>query len=97
MKQRASNCGVLHSGQASTPQHQLEPLAETTHVILSSNSPTLQRLWYEYKFGINVRQVANRFTVAEKNANSQIAQKYWCRDKVSQTIARLVIGGREYG
>ena len=43
-------------------------------------------------FGINGRQAVDQFTVVKKNANSQTKQKYWCRDKVSQTIARLVRG-----
>jgi len=96
VRQRASNCGVLHSGQADTPYHQLEPLAETTPATLSSNPRTLQRLWYKSKFGINDRQPADQFTVAEKNTNNQIKHKYWHRDKVSQTIARLGEGGGEY-
>ena len=96
VRQRASNCGVLHSGQADTPQHQLEPLVETTPATLSSNPRTLQRLWYKSKFGINDRQPADQFTVAEKNTNNQIKHKYWHRDKVSQTIARLGEGGGEY-
>ena len=90
MKQRASNRGVLLSGQAATPLYQLEPLVETSPVTLSSNPCTVQSLWYEYKFGINDRKPAYQFTVAEKNTNSQMKHKYWLRDKVWQTIARFV-------
>ena len=70
MRQRVSNCGVLHSGQADTSQYQLEPLVETTTATLSSNTHTLQYLWYKYKFGINGRKPVDQFTVAEKNTNS---------------------------
>ena len=76
VRQRASNCGVLHSGQADTSQHQLEPLAETTPTTLTSNPCTLQCLWYKSKCGINVRQPGDQLTVAEKNTNSQMKQKY---------------------
>ena len=75
VRQRASNCGVLHSGQADTPQDQLEPLVEITPVPLSSNPCALQHLWYKSKFGINERQPADQFTVAEKNTNSR-TKKY---------------------
>ena len=44
VRQRASNCGILHSGQADTLQHQLEPLVETTPVTLNINSRTLEGL-----------------------------------------------------
>ena len=44
VRQRVSNHGVLLSGQADTPQHQLEPLGETTPGTLCSNPHTLQRL-----------------------------------------------------
>jgi len=93
VRQRASNRGVLLSG-TDTPQSQLQLLVETTPATLSSNPRTLQRLWHEYKFGINGRKAAEHFTTAEKNANKRIKQKYWRRDVVWQTIARLVRGGR---
>ena len=93
MRQRASNRGILLSGQG-TQQHQLELLVETTPVTLNSNPCTLQCLWHEYKFGINGRKPAEQFTTVEKNASRQIKQKYWRRDVVWQTIARLVRGGR---
>ena len=76
VSQRVSNCGGLHLGQADTPQHQLGPLVETTPATLSNNPRTLQRLWYKSKFGINGRQSADQFTVAEKNNNSKMKQKY---------------------
>jgi len=88
-----SNCSVLHSGQADTPQHQLGPLAETIPATLSSKSHTLQHLWYKSKFGSNVRQSADQFNGAEKNTNSQMKHKYWRRENVSQTIARFVREG----
>ena len=94
VRQRASNCCVLLSG-TDTPQSQLQLLVETTSVTLNSNPRTLQRLWDwdKYKFGINGRKPAEYFTTAEKNVNKQIKQKYWRRDVVWQTIARLVRGG----
>jgi len=93
VRQRASNCGFLHSGQADTPQHQLGPLAETIPATLSSKSHTLQHLWYKSKFGSNVRQSADQFNGAEKNTNSQMKHKYWRRENDSQTIARFVREG----
>ena len=89
VRQRTSNRGVLLSG-TDTPQSQLQLLVETTPATLNSNPRTLQRLWHEYKFGINGRKPAEYFTTAEKNVNKRIKQKYWRRDVVWQTIARLV-------
>ena len=93
VRQRTSNRGVLLSG-TDTPQSQLQLLVETTPATLNGNPRTLQRLWDKYKFGINGRKPAEYFTTAEKNVNKRIKQKYWRRDVVWQTIARLVRGGR---
>ena len=76
MRQRVSNHGVLLSGQADTPQHQLEPLVETTPATLSSNPCTLQCLWYKYKFEMNDRKPADQFTAAEENTKGLTKQKY---------------------
>ena len=95
MRQRASNRGVLLSGQG-TQQYQLELLVETTPATLSSNPHTLQCLWYEYKFGINGRKPAEQFTTVEKNASRRMKLKYWRRYVVWQTIGRLVRGGAQY-
>ena len=81
MRQRASNRGILLSGQG-TQRHQLELLVETTPGTLNSNPRTLQCLWHEYKFGINDRKPAEQFTTVEKNASRRIKLKYWRRDVV---------------
>ena len=93
MRQRVSNHGVLLSGP-DTPQSQLQLIVETAPGTLSSNPHTLQRLYHKFKFGINGRKPADQFTTVEKNANKHIKHKYWRRDVLCQTIARLFQGGR---
>lgn len=94
VRQRASNRGVMLSGQAVSSQHQLAPLVEVTPATLSNNPRTLICLWNEYKFGINGRKPAENFTIAERNSNRSLRQKYWRRDLIWKAMARSVRGGR---
>ena len=67
----------------------LVPLKEITPVTLSNNSRSLHLLWQEYKFGINGRKPAEKFTREERNTKAN-KQKYYHRNHVWQTIVRLV-------
>ena len=70
----------------------LVPLEETTSVTPTNNPRSLHLLWQDYKFGINDKKPAERFTREERNKKEN-KQKYYHRNPFSQTIARLVRGG----
>ena len=65
---------------------------EVTPATLSNNPRSLLMLWQEYKLGINGRKPAEKFTTAERNTKAN-KQKYYRRNLVWQTVARLVQGG----
>ena len=93
VRQRASNRGVSLADMGSDVEEEdLVSLEETTPATLSNNSRSLHLLWQEYKFGINGRKPAERFTKEERNTKGT-KQKYYRRNHVWQTIARLVRGG----
>ena len=92
VRQRASNRGTtILSGESDT--NQVGPLAEVTPARLSSNLRTLRALWNEYKFGIDGRKPAEHFSVQERTSSNSLKQKYWRRNHIWKTIARLVRGG----
>ena len=92
VRQRASNRGTtILSGESDT--NQVGPLVEVTPARLSSNLRTLRALWNEYKFGIDGRKPAEHFSVQERTSSNSLKQKYWRRNHVWKTIARLVRGG----
>ena len=72
-------------------EEDLVSLEETTPATLSNNPRSLLLLWQEYRHGINGRKPAERFTREERN-KKDIKQKYYRRNHVWQTIARLVRG-----
>ena len=63
-------------------------------VLGASSAPprSMLMLWQEYKFGVNGRKAAEQFTVAERNSKPN-KQKYYRRNMIWKTIARLVRGG----
>ena len=73
-------------------EDELVPLQEVTPATLSNNPRSLHLLWQEYKFGINGRKPAEQFTLEERNMPAT-KQKYYRRNLVWQTMARLVRGG----
>ena len=88
MRQRSSNSGqrVLNNADAS----EAVPMAEVSTAVLSNNPRILMNLWCEYKFGIDGRKAAKRFTSRERNCSRSVEQKHLRRSHVYQTIARLV-------
>ena len=93
VRQRSSNRGVSLAGMGSdVEEEELVALEETTPATLSSNPRSLDLLWQEYRHGINCRKPAERFTKEECNTKDT-KQKYYRRNHVWQTIARLVRGG----
>ena len=92
VRQRASNRGVSLAGMGSDVEEEdLVSLEETTPATLSNNPRSLLLLWQEYRHGINGRKPAERFTREERN-KKDTKQKYYRRNHVWQTIARLVRG-----
>ena len=92
MSQRTSNCdGII--ARAEIPQDELALLVGTNPAPLSNNPCTLMCLREEYKFSINGRKPAEKFTTYERNTNTNIIMKYWRRDIISKYIARLTRGG----
>ena len=51
-------------------------------------------LWREYEFGLDGRKAAKTWDSTAINSNRSVKQKYWRRNHVWKTIARLVRGGR---
>ena len=92
VRQRASNRGQRLLAQSEADE--APPMVEVSPATLSNNIKTLMALWNEYKFGINGRKPAERFTVLQRTADRATKQKYWRRNHVWQTMARLVRGGR---
>ena len=93
VRNRASNRGVSVVGMNSDHEEEdLVPLEEVTPATLSNNPRTLLMLWAEYKHGIDGRKPAERFTREERNVRAN-KQKYYRRNHVWETIARLVRGG----
>ena len=92
VRQRASNRAVSMAAQDEADQENIAPLEEVTPATLSNNSRSLVLLWQEYKFGINGRKPAEQFTLAERNRKPN-KQKYYRRNMVWRTIARLVQAG----
>ena len=93
VRQRASNRGVSVAGMNSDQEEEdLVPLEEGTPATLSNNPRSLLMLWAEYKHGINGRKPAERFTREERNVKAN-KHKYYRRNHVWETIARLVRGG----
>ena len=91
VRQRASNRGVSLVGE-DADEDELVPLQEVTPATLSNNPRSLHLLWQEYKFGINDKKPAEQFTLEERNMPAT-KQKYYRRNLVWQTMARLVRGG----
>ena len=91
VRQRPSNRGVSLVGE-DADEDELVPLQEVTPATLSNNPRSLHLLWQEYKFGINGRKPAEQFTLEERNMPAT-KQKYYRRNLVWQTMARLVRGG----
>ena len=91
VRQRESNRGVSLVGE-DADEDELVPLQEVTPATLSNNPRSLHLLWQEYKFGINGRKPAEQFTLEERNMPAT-KQKYYRRNLVWQTMARLVRGG----
>ena len=75
---------------------ELVQVEEVTPATLSNNPRSLQLLWQEYKFGINGRKPAEKFNPDERNTPAN-KQKYYRRNIVWQTLARLVPGGVDSG
>ena len=92
VRQRASNRG--HRLLAQFEGDEAPPMAEISPATLSNNIKTLMEFWHEYKYGINGRKAAEKFTNEQRTADRAIKQKYWRRNHVWQTMARLVRGGR---
>jgi hypothetical protein len=91
VRQRASNQGVSLAGE-DADDDELVQLQEVTPATLSNNPRSLHLLWQEYKFGINGRNPAEQFNLEERNTPAN-KQKYYRRNLVWQTMARLVRGG----
>jgi hypothetical protein len=91
VRQRSSNQGVSLAGKE-VDEDGLAPLEEVSPAILSNNPRSMLMLWQEYKFGVNGRKAAEQFTVAERNSKPN-KQKYYRRNMIWKTIARLVRGG----
>lgn len=92
VRQRASNRHVRLLGLDDADE--AIPFAEERPATLSRNPKTLMLLWNEFKFGLDGRKPAERFTRSEVNANRSVKQMYWRRKHVWDAIARLVRGGR---
>ena len=97
VRQRASNravslAAVNEADRDEADQEGLAPMEEVTPATLSNNSRSLSLLWQEYKFGINGRKPAEQFTKAERNSKPN-KQKYYRRNMIWKTIARLVREG----
>ena len=92
VRQRSSNSGRRDLNNADASE--AVPMAEVSTAVLSNNPRTRMDLWREYKFGIDGRKAAERFTTRERNCSRSVKQKYWRRSHVYQTIVRLVQGGR---
>ena len=61
---------------------------------LVNNPRTVMELWREFKFGINGRKAAERWTRKERNQDRRTKQKYWRRNHVWHVLDHLVRGGR---
>ena len=92
VRQRPPNRAALLTSSNQADEDGLAPLVEVSPATLSNNPRSLLLLWQEYKFGINGRKAAEQFSTAERNIKSN-KQKYYRRNLVWQTIARLVRGG----
>ena len=91
VRQCSSNQGVSLAGEE-VDEDGLAPLEEVSPATLSNNPRSMLMLWQEYKFGVNGRKAAEQFTVAERNSKPN-KQKYYRRNMIWKTIARLVRGG----
>lgn len=72
---------------------QARPAAEDGPAELSDYPETLIDLWMEYKFGLEGRKPAQRFTRKERNADAWLKQNYYRRNIVWMTMERLVGAG----
>ena len=88
---RPSNRVVSLASQ-NEAQENLAPFEEVSLATLSNNPRSLLALWHEFKHGIEGRKAAEEFSTAERNTKKN-KQKYYRRNLVWQTIARLVRGG----
>ena len=95
VQQRASNQGVALVGKDADDDELLQ-VQEATPATLSNNPRSLQLLWQEYKFGINGRKPAEQFIPKDRNVPDN-KQKYYRRNLVWQTMARLVRRGVDSG
>ena len=68
-------------------------MEEVNDAQLSSLPRDLIALWREYQFGLNGRKAARLFTVAERNANRKIKQKFYRRGQVWNCMKRQIHRG----